>query len=261
MLAQRVATALVGIPAILGLPALGGAPYSSAVAAVLVIAALEFYRATDPAHARAAPAAPVEARPLLGILPGRLPPLLGAPAVALPVAGAHNGADWWAGAFVLSVGLFFLALTLHGDPETGLRDWLWITGGLAYVGFLGAHLVFLRGLDDGRDWAILAVFATFATDTAAYLVGRAWGRTRITPAVSPGKTLEGSLGGILGGRIAVILITGATGLRAAPGDTLVLALLLPAAAELGDLAESLIKRGAAVKDAGQLLPGHGRLLD
>ena len=261
MLAQRVATALVGIPVILGLIALGGVPYSIAVAAVLVIAALEFYRATDPARTRAAPAAGIGARPLVGILPGRLPALLGATAVALLVAGAHNGADWWAGAFVLSVGVFFLALTLHGDPETGLGDWLWITGGLAYVGFLGSHLVFLRGLDDGRDWAILAIFATFATDTAAYFVGRAFGRIHITPHISPGKTLEGSFGGLIAGFVAVVFLNWVTGLRADAAPIIVLALLLPLAAEVGDLAESLIKRGGGVKDAGALVPGHGGFLD
>ena len=67
---------------------------------------------------------------------------------------------------------------LQGDAQTGLRDWLWVIGGVAYIGFLGAHLVLLRDIDDDGDWVLVAVFATFAADTAAYFIGRAFGRTQ-----------------------------------------------------------------------------------
>ncbi len=254
MLAQRVATALIGVPAILGLIVWGGAAYSVAVAAILVVAALEFFAAADPER----PAAQRGRRPILNQRPIAF---LGAAAVALLVAGAHNGADWWNGALVLSLALAFLALILLGDVASGLRDWLWIAGGILYVGYLGSHLVFLRQLDNGRDWAILAVFATFSTDTAAFFIGRAFGRTHIAPSISPGKTLEGSLAGLAAGVAAVLLLNWVTGLDAGAADIIPLALLLPVVAEIGDLAESLVKRGAGVKDAGGLVPGHGGLLD
>lgn len=263
MLPQRVAAALVGVPIILAVIALGGALYSLATALILVLAALELLAATDPR-----PASTPEqrgpsllARALLPLLRQRPIALVAAGGVALLVAGAHNGADWWAGAFALGLVLLFLPPVLAGQAETGLRDWLWAAGALAYVGFLGSHLVFLRHLDEEGQWAMVAIFATFATDTAAYFVGRALGRTRIAPAVSPGKTLQGSLGGILGGAAGVLALNWLTGLRVDAAHILPLALLLPLAAELGDLAESLIKRGAGVKDAGQLVPGHGGLLD
>ncbi|MBI2914045.1 MAG: phosphatidate cytidylyltransferase [Chloroflexi bacterium] len=284
MLAQRVATAIVGVPVILGLILWGGVAYSVAVAVILTIAALEFFAATDPQSQepgtrnkeqdasplaeRARPGRPGEGEPrsffertLYRLLRQRPPALLGAAAVALLVAGAHNGADWWSGALVLAVALTFVALILRGDVQAGLRDWLWIAGGLLYVGFLGSHLVFLRDLDGDGDWAIVAIFATFATDTAAYFVGRAIGRTHIVPAISPGKTLEGSLAGLAAGVAAVLFLNWVTGLREDALEIIPLALLLPIAAEIGDLAESLIKRGAGVKDAGQLVPGHGGLLD
>jgi len=268
MLAQRVATAIVGVPVILGLILWGGVAYSVAVGVILTIAALEFFAATDPEHFGSARPEPVEGRApsflqrgLSRLLKQRPPALLAAAAVALLVAGAHHGADWWAGALVLSIAITFLALVVQGDVHTGLRDWLWVSGALLYVGFLGSHLVFLRDLDDGGDWAILAIFATFATDTAAYFVGRAIGRTHITPAISPGKTLEGSLAGLATGFAAVLFLNWVTGLRQDATDIIPLALLLPVAAEIGDLAESLVKRGAGVKDAGQLVPGHGGLLD
>jgi len=255
MLAQRVATALVGVPVILGLIVLGGVPYSLAVAAILVLAALEFFAATDPERS------PQQRGGLLRLLEQRPTALLGAAAVGLLVAAAHNGADWWTGALVLALFLTFLALILQGDVHTGLRDWLWGTGGLVYVGFLGSHLVLLRQLDDEGQWVMLAVFGTWATDTAAYFVGRALGRVHIAPAISPGKTLEGSLAGLAGGFASVLFLNWVTGLRVGAADIIPIALLLPIAAEIGDLAESLLKRGAGVKDTSALVPGHGGFLD
>lgn len=267
MLAQRVATTLVGVPVILGLIAWGGVAYSLAVAAVLVLAALELFLATDPQRVGSTRPEPVEGRAfplrraLSPLLQQRPPALLGAAAVGLLVAAAHNGADWWSGALVLAVALTFLALILRSHLQTALSDWLWISGGLIYVGFLGSHLVFLRQLDDEGQWAILAIFATFTTDVTAYLFGRAFGRTHLTPNISPGKTLEGSLAGIGGGVAAVLFLNWVTGLRADAADIIPLAFLLPLAAEIGDLAESLLKRGAQVKDASELIPGHGGFLD
>jgi len=261
MLAQRVATALIGIPVILGLIAWGGVAYSLAVAAILVLAALEFFAATD--HQRAAPAARSSPTRLnfSPYLKWRPLAFLGAAAVALLVAAAHNGSDWWAGALVLALFLVFLALLLQGDVQRGLHDWLWLVGGVVYVGFLGSHLVFLRQLDDEGQWAMVAIFSTWATDTAAYFVGRAIGRTHIAPAISPGKTVEGSLAGIVGGFGAVLFLNWATGLRVDLAEVIPLALLLPLTAVIGDLAESLLKRGAGVKDTGALIPGHGGFLD
>ncbi|TEU01447.1 MAG: phosphatidate cytidylyltransferase, partial [Dehalococcoidia bacterium] len=140
------------------------------------------------------------------------------------------------------------------------RDGRWALGGLIYVGFLGSHLVFLRDAPNGRDWVLLALLATFATDTSSYFVGRLIGRTKITPALSPGKTLEGSLGGFAGGVAAVLLLNWALD-TGAGAEIIPLALLLPALAQMGDLAESLIKRGAGVKDASRVIPGHGGFLD
>jgi len=251
MLLQRVAVSIVGIPVIIGLTLLGGPLFTVAAGVVLVIAALEFYPATDPASAAG------ETRTLRD---QRLPGLIGVAGVALLVAAADNGFDWWARALTLLVVLPFLPLILWGQTATGLRDWLWALGGLLYVGFLGSHLVFLRDVPNGRDWVLLALFATFATDTSAYFVGRLAGRTKITPAISPGKTLEGSLGGFAAGVGAVLVLNWALD-TGAGAEIIPLALLLPLTAELGDLAESLIKRGAGVKDASRVIPGHGGFLD
>jgi phosphatidate cytidylyltransferase len=251
MLPQRVAVAIVGTPVIVGLTLLGGPLFSLAIGAALTVAALEFFSATDPAHP--------EGRPRR-LTAQRLPGLLGAASVALLVLAADNGWEWWTRALVLVIVLPFLIPILRGEAETGLRDWLWTAGGIVYVGLLGSHAVFLRDAPNGEDWFLLALFATFATDTGAYFVGKAVGRTKITPAISPGKTLEGSLGGYAAGAATVLAANWALD-AGAGGEIIGLALLLPLVAELGDLAESLIKRGAGVKDASRVLPGHGGVLD
>ena len=252
MLPQRIAASIVGIPVIVGLTLIGGPPFTAAVALILVIAALEFYPITDPAAAAGGRARSPRDQ--------RLPGLIGVAGVALLAAAADNGFDWWARALTLLIILPFIPPILRGETATGFRDWLWVLGGLLYIGFLGSHLVLLRDEPNGRDWVLLALFATFATDTASYSVGRLVGRTKIAPSISPGKTLEGSLAGIAGGVTAVLVLNWA--LDAGAGwEIIPLALLLPLIAELGDLAESLIKRGAAVKDASHVIPGHGGVLD
>jgi len=152
-------------------------------------------------------------------------------------------------------------VTLRADPATALDDWTWAVAGLLYVGLLGSHFVLLRGLSNGRDLVYLAVFGTFAADTTAYFVGRAIGRRKLAPSISPGKTVEGTLGGLAGGFAAAVLANYLLGIRLEAALIVPLALLLPIAAVLGDLAESILKRGMRVKDAGHVIPGHGGFLD
>ncbi len=265
MLLQRVATAVVGVPVILLLIWAGGAWYSVALGFFLVVAALEFYAAVSPAPADSS----LLESPLAAVSPFRVPRLLnqrplsliGVAVVALLVAGAHNGADWWAAALALGAVLPFLWIILRAEPEHALLDWLRTVGAVLYIGWLGSHLVPLRQFGSDGDWVFLAVFATFANDTGAYFVGRALGRTKLTPHISPHKTVEGALGGLLFGALAVVVLNYALGLRVDIRPLIPLCVLLPVAAQLGDLAESLIKRGARVKDASVLVPGHGGILD
>jgi CDP-diglyceride synthetase len=241
MLAQRVATSVVGLPIIVGLVLAGGGVYAAAAALILLVATLEF-----------------EA-PLLG---WRHPlALLAASLSAALAAGALVGADWllWFGTGLVLLPLVFV--TLAGDPITGLQRWLSAVGGVLYVGWLGSHLVLLREAPDGRDWVLLLLFTTFATDTSSYFVGRALGRRPLAARISPGKTVEGAIGGILFGLAAALLLNYFLGLRKEAALIVPVAVLLPLAAEIGDLAESLLKRGMQVKDASPLIPGHGGLMD
>ncbi len=142
------------------------------------------------------------------------------------------------------------------------RNWAAMTGGTAYVGLPFAALALLRQADNGLDWLAVAFLATFATDTSAYVVGSLFGRRRLAPSVSPGKTWEGAIGGLLGGFAATLALLhllnlAAGGLIAAAA----LGVAIPIAGQAGDLFESWLKRKAGAKDSGSLIPGHGGLLD
>jgi len=261
MLFQRIVTALVGIPVIMALVLIGGGVYAIAAAIILVLANLEFYAATDPETAATSPAHPRLRRSAPSLFGQRTPAFAGCAAILLLVAGADAGFDELTGALALCIAAVFLLMVFRGDPQTGLRDWLWVTGGVTYIGFLGGHLVLLRDLDDDGDWVFVAVFATFAADTAAYFAGRAFGRRQLSPAISPGKTIEGGIAGIVVGFAAVFVVAWVVGLDVDEMELAPLALLLPIVAIVGDLAESLIKRGAGIKDSSELVPGHGGFLD
>ncbi len=137
--------------------------------------------------------------------------------------------------------------------------------GAAYIGFLMAHPLMLRGLDSGaeyaRDWTYLAVAIVFAADTGAFATGKLLGRRQMAPSISPGKTWEGAVGGFVcaiaaGLALHVLLVLGV-----AVWQTAAVAAAAGVAAQVGDLVESKVKRISGAKDAGGLLPGHGGILD
>lgn len=133
--------------------------------------------------------------------------------------------------------------------------------GIVYIGLLGAHIVLLRFLPDGGSWLIIASAVTACSDTGAYFVGRAWGSRKLCPVISPNKTVEGAVGGVVSGLIAAIFFA----LLLLPEVSLLF--LVPTAIVLGivgiagDLTESIIKRGTGTKDSGNILAGHGGILD
>jgi phosphatidate cytidylyltransferase len=131
-----------------------------------------------------------------------------------------------------------------------------------YVGGLAAPLALLqRDAAHGPAWVLLAIGVTFGNDTGAYFGGRFLGKHKLYPKVSPAKTVEGAIGGL----VATLLILFAVRATLCPwlSFTDVMAVGLPAAVmgPIGDLCESLIKRAAGVKDSGHLIPGHGGMLD
>lgn len=154
-----------------------------------------------------------------------------------------------------------LHLVRFGDLQTsGARTGLMVFG-FIYVPLLLTPLILLRRLPGGSAWVFLTLTLTFFSDTGAYFAGRLLGRRKLYPAVSPKKTLEGALGGLLfafgAGALAHLWYMPQLGW----GDALAVTVPGAALAMAGDLVESLIKRSEGVKDSSRLIPGHGGLLD
>lgn len=133
--------------------------------------------------------------------------------------------------------------------------------GIVYIGVLGAHLVLLRFLPEGSSWLIIASAITACSDSGAYFVGKAIGNRKLCPNISPNKTVEGAAGGVLlgllGAVLAAVLLLPAFNWFFIIGA----AVLLGIVGIVGDLTESIIKRGTATKDSGKCLAGHGGILD
>jgi phosphatidate cytidylyltransferase len=143
---------------------------------------------------------------------------------------------------------------------------------LIYTGFTLISLPMLRSSEDGKSLVVFLLCAVWAGDIVALYVGRAWGRHKLAPRLSPNKTLEGAIASLAGSLLVTwLLIYAAEQLArrdilalAYPGTVwhwLLLALVVNVAAQVGDLAESALKRSAGVKDSGTILPGHGGVLD
>jgi len=255
---QRIITALCGIPLLLAFVWFNPHQFPLLilpVAAFAALGALEFYR--------------------LGSLSGARPlTLLGVVWAVLFVVNAHLDAtyevDYLLPSLLASAVVLPLIWLFLFSRERAFVSWAWTLAGILYIGWMLSHYVSLRefdqDLDQGRGWVILVLFSTFACDTGAFLTGRAWGRHPLAPAVSPGKTWEGAVGGFVAGPAAALIIytlldAADLSLPLSYAQTVFLGCLVGLFAQLGDLFESLLKRRAGVKDSGNLMPGHGGVLD
>jgi phosphatidate cytidylyltransferase len=141
--------------------------------------------------------------------------------------------------------------------------------GIMYVGWMGSHLVMLRqlpaalGVEDyiGARLVFFAALVTWSTDTGAYLFGVAFGRHKLIPRISPNKTVEGAVGGLLAAGFCGWLCSKGLTSFLTPLAATVVGLIAGVMAQLGDLVESMIKRDAGIKDSAELIPGHGGVLD
>ncbi len=246
MLGKRVLTALWGIPLlVVAIWFDEPLPWFSILAAVWgLLAFLEFNR-----MAGAAKIVPLT--------------VFGAVWTVLFVLYPHCTYDYVVPSLLTSalvISLIMLVFLRH--REGAFTGWSWMMAGILYVGWLLSYLVALR-LDAGREWLYLAIFATFGSDTAAYFIGRAWGRHKLTPRISPGKTWEGAVAGIFGGVIISLLFTLDTPLQLPLNywQAIMLGVLISVFGQIGDLVESLLKRSSGVKESGSSMPGHGGLLD
>ena len=161
----------------------------------------------------------------------------------------------------LVMGGFCCFLLFDGDLELRYRHLGWTLLGTLYLGYLFPHVDLIYRAPQGTQWVFFIILVAAAGDTAAYFTGMALGKRKLYPEVSPGKTVEGAVGGgiasILAGLVGAMYL-----LPALPWfEAFLLAMAISFFAQTGDLFESWIKRVFQVKDSGTLLPGHGGLLD
>ena len=219
----------------------GGLVFALGISALGIVALHELYTLTRAVR-------PVDVAGFLALLGLVLGALFGTPfhvvlalAAAFPVTYAIAVARPWRehAAWAIAVTLF----------------------GVLWVGLPLAHAVFLRELPHGGALLVDALIGTFVGDSAAYSAGKAWGRRPLAPRVSPNKTWEGLIAGILVGTFAVWAFEAAYQEFMAAGQAILIGLAVTLAAPVGDLFESLIKRDLEVKDTGGLFGPHGGVLD
>jgi len=257
-LALRVFSAIVALPIVIVLIIQGGPPLAALVSLVLAAAVLEFG---------------------LGIGLSRRDPVLWIAltgAVAMTAVALTNDIPtaWpFSAAVVALVAAPVLQKLVHewGQPADDAAAIVPFNAlyqrtaaglvALVYIGWLGSFFVLVRELPQGEEWLLLGVFAVMATDTSAFAVGKLIGRRPMAPRISPRKTVEGGVGGLLAGFAAVLLINLLPDLDVAVWKMVLLGIALPLMAIAGDLSESVVKRALNVKDFSQIIPGHGGVLD
>jgi phosphatidate cytidylyltransferase len=256
----------IGVVLVAIIPALLGSPVFSITIALIALGALyELYRAFQR----------VKARPSTWT---------GSAAIIALVVIAGTDAPFRAltGAMV---GYTVISLAQHltkRDINGALLDWAFSLCGVMYIGVTMMHFVLIRrfqgsvdmewiadadnligdkGAALGLAWLLFVLVTTWMTDVFAYLVGRRWGKTKLIPHISPGKTRVGAIAGLIGGMLTGAAASYLFGVPVPFPIMLVVGGVVAAGAMIGDLGESLIKRNIGIKDMGAIIPGHGGLLD
>ena len=252
---ERAISAAVLVPVLLLILAIGGPVIGAAVALATALAALEVFRLLRSAG-YAAFSALGTALALVVVLDAAFPQVLEGSGLLLGAVG---------------IVLVAVASFSRPDPRDGLAIWMATIFGALYVSMLSFVLRLghaapgvptdapLHWLGSERGWILLLVLAVWSYDTGAYLVGRNFGRTRFLTHISPSKTVEGLIGGVVATTLVAGLLLLALGQN--PLHAAALGPLTALAAQAGDLAESTIKRAAGARDSGTLIPGHGGILD
>lgn len=252
---RRILTAAVALPVLLLIVWQGGWWFAGLIAIAAAIGAWEFGRMVEAWGQKTIPVVVLVLTAALAVsyhfLPGSEYPENMEGIAAIPASLAITAAV---------VILFTHKLRgLLGNALATVCIVLVVGGALFHAPLLRAFDSF--SADEGLSWIIFLLGVTFATDTTAYLVGRAIGSHKLAPNVSPNKTWEGAIGGFLGAVVSGICLSAVLDLGAHLSVIAVGAAVLGVTGQLGDLYESRLKRMAGVKDSGRLFPGHGGILD
>jgi len=248
MLAKRTASVVVIIALGLALVVAGGWVFTLGLAGILALAAWEYARMF-----RKGGYSPASA-------------LLIAATIGIIIASRFEPVEWLLVAFNAFTFLIIIwhILAFSRSPETGGVDLAASLSGLVFIAFLGSYLVRLRFLPDGVFWVIIAIAPAGISDIGAFLTGSLFGRHKLAPHLSPSKSVEGYLGGVLTAILtgyASAMIARAFNPAFIGTQGLLLGLVVGLLCPLGDLGKSLFKRQFNLKNTSELIPGHGGVLD
>lgn len=253
MYLQRWITGLAALPFLVALIYWGGTAFAVLIAGVSVVSLWEYFNILF-----ANPGATERPRPPWGVIP-----ILALFTAPLMVWTAHRFSVELV-VILLAGNLIFSSLysftrfdTDRRIVETGVKS----IQALVYIPLMLSFAVLIRDGSDGMRWLFLVLAVVFAGDIGALYAGTYLGKRKLCPSVSPGKTIEGSLGGLLANVAVGVLFKLILFPRLIWGESILFFLILGIVGQIGDLYESEFKRAAGVKDSGAILPGHGGLLD
>ncbi len=250
-MAKRLLVAILLIPVGLFIIYLGGWIYGIFITAVLGTAAWEYWKLFKASGFNAS-----------------LVLLLGGVVLIAFNALAHSFFEFNEIELILAL-LTLAAMAYHlVDYERGrdnaATDFAITLGGLLYLGLIGSYLISIRFIPDGKWWLLLVLPSVMFADSGAYIIGSRYGRHKLSPRLSPHKTWEGYIAGVVFGTASGILL-GAIWHVAAPVVTIgygaIIGFVMSVVTPLGDLGESMLKRQAGAKDSSHIIPGHGGILD
>jgi len=256
---QRLLTAIIAVPILYIIFRIGGLLYLLFFLALILLGQIEYQKLLESKN--------LPNEKILGIISSLL---MG--------VSAYLGYYYFTFCFTALVLLILILDLRKGDFSQTVINIGATLFGVIYLGWLLSHAILLRNIDQyeniraysennqglgdlGFFLVVFAVACTFLNDTGAYYTGTLIGKHKLAPKISPGKTIEGTVGGIVVCIIAGLVVNFLFGYPLSSDWTIAFALLVGIAAILGDLVESSIKRGAGIKDSGDIVPGHGGVLD
>ena len=237
---KRVITAVVGVPVLLLLIYLGGIAFAALVAVLMCAGTYEFYQMVRK-----------ERTFLLGAV-------LSSEAVML--IGVYLEWKTWASVGLMCAFLLIFIYAILHFPHINLNDMAVNFLAVLYIGWTLARLIAIEQLPYGTTMLFYLFVAIWCSDTGAYFAGRFLGRHKLAPHVSPHKTIEGAVGGVVATVVVLFLVNMYFQLCAVE-EIIILGIVLSIVGQIGDLVESMFKRFLEVKDSGNILPGHGGVLD
>ncbi|TDX51895.1 phosphatidate cytidylyltransferase [Orenia marismortui] len=249
MLKMRILSAIVAIPLLILIFKFGGLPFFILNLVVVGLGINEYFKLAQ--------AKGIEVNKLLGVL-------LGLILIFITYLNSNTPSIIY-GYLILSFLIILLKQVLIKVDESALLATATTFFGVFYIAGLFSHLILLYNLEgiDGRNigklFVWLPILATWITDTGAYFTGINFGKHSLSPKISPNKTIEGSIGGLLFSVILTVLISIHLDINYFHG--IILGIIIAVFAQLGDLCESVFKRDAQIKDSGDVIPGHGGILD